>query len=278
MGLIQNIIGIIGDAFQIGQKNGGPRLKNSSGAMEIRNAADSAYAVARALRLQSGAGANDVATRIDVQGRCPNITFSFDGASAPSAGANTAQFGFCHTTGGSFTAGDVVFDDGATALSSYKLPFATTITVGSAVSGTISLIANGLYALESGSWALKGDGGGTETGRLRLIEIPITHSGGDADSTTTLPDGARVTRVDVVVTTPFDGSNPALTVKAQGSTPVTLMASGAIDLTTTNQYTTEEVVQIGSTGAGAVRADLTLSGASAGAATVYVYYTPAPLT
>ncbi len=207
----------------------------------------------------------------------PNVEFSFAGGSAPSAGTNTGKFGFCHTTGGSYTAGDVVFDDGTTALSSFKLPFATTITVATAVSGTISLIANGLYALESGSWTLKGDGGGTESGRLRLIEIPITYSGGDTDSTTTLPDGARVVRTDVVVATPFNGATPTLAVKAQGSTPVTLMGTTAIDLTTANQYTSEEIFQIGSTGAGAIRADLTLSGASAGAATVYVHYTPASL-
>lgn len=264
--------------FGIGGTSG-ITVKSNSGAVEFKNSADSALITARALRLQSGAGVNDVATLIDILGLSPNIEFSFDGASAPSPGDNTALFGFCHTSGGSFTAGDVIYDDGSTALASFRLPHVKSVTVASAVTGTVSLIANGVYAKESsGSWVLKGDGGGVETGRLRLIEVPITHSGGDADSTTTLPSGARVIRVDVRVTTAFNGTTPTLAVKAAGSTPLTMLATTGVDLTTTGQYTSDEIFEIDSDSAGAVRADLTLSGASAGAAKVTVVYTTAPLS
>ena len=61
MGLFQNIIGIMGDVFQLGGPTGG-KLKNSAGIIMFRNAADSAYTTIQALgaRFTNGAGANKV--------------------------------------------------------------------------------------------------------------------------------------------------------------------------------------------------------------------------
>ncbi len=267
----------MGSLFGIGGADG-INIKESSGVVELRNAADSAFAAGRALRLQAGATVNDIATAIDIQGAVPNIDFGFAGGSPPSPGDNETLFGFCHTSGGLYTAGDVVYDDGTTTLSSFKIPFAKAFTVGDAITGTISLIENGFYAMQGGSWVLKGDGGGTETGRLRLIEIPFTHSGGDIDSTTPLPNGARVVRTDVRVTTAFNGTTPTAAIKAQGSTPLTLLAAAGIDLTTVGQYTSDEIFEIDSDSAGSVRADITVSGASTGAAKALVIYTTATLS
>lgn len=276
MNIYKKIYGIVGSWLGFGN-GAGFGLKNSSGVAEIRNAGDTAYAVARALRLQSGANIADLVTRVDLQGRSPNIEFSFDGGSPPSAGSNTGKFGFCHTTGGSYTAGDVVFDDGSTALSSFKLPYCTTFTTSSAVTGTISLIENGLYALQSGSWVLKGDGGGTSTGVVKLIEVPIVFGSGNVDSTTTVPDGARITKTAVRVGTAFNGTAPTVLVTAQGSSPVTLMGTSDSNLKVSAQYESDEVFEIGATGAGAIRAAVTPDSSSAGAATVLVEYTIAPL-
>lgn len=271
------IRGIMGNLFGIGGPDG-INIKENSGVAELRNAADNEFAAGRALRLQPGATINDIATAIDIQGATPNIEFGFAGGSAPSPGDNETLFGFCHTSGGLYTAGDVVYDDGTTTLSSFKIPFAKTITVGDEIVGTISLIANGLYALQNGTWTLKGDGGGAETGRIRLIEIPFTHSGGDIDSTTPLPNGARVIRTDVRVLTAFNGTTPSVSIKAQGSTPLTLLAAAGVDLTTVGQYTSDEIFEIDSDSAGSVRADITVSGASTGAAKALVTYTTATLS
>ena len=46
MGVFKDLLGTIQNTFQIGL--GGPKLKNNSGAIEVRNAADSAYGVIRA--------------------------------------------------------------------------------------------------------------------------------------------------------------------------------------------------------------------------------------
>lgn len=47
MGVFKDLLGTVRTAFQIGI--GGPRLKNNSGTLEVRNAADSAYDTVRAL-------------------------------------------------------------------------------------------------------------------------------------------------------------------------------------------------------------------------------------
>lgn len=275
MNIFQKLYGIVGNWFGTGNGSGFG-LKNNSGVAEFRDSGDTAYAKARVLRLQTGANIADVPTRIDLQGRAPNIEFSFSGGSAPSAGANTGKFGFCHTTGGAYTAGDVVYDDGATALSSFKIPYCTTITTSSSVTGTISLNANGLYALESGSWVLKGDGASSSTGVVKVIEVPIFFDSGNVDSTTTLPNGARVFRTSVRVGTVFNGTAPTVAVTANGSTPVTLLATTDSNLKVSAQYTNAEIFEIGATGAGAIRAAVTPDSSSAGAATVLVEYTTVP--
>lgn len=115
MAVFENIKGTLETFFRIGRS--GPGAKNNSNVLEIRNNADSAFAVLRAANVQaSGTTLNDVATLLDIKGRCPNITFSFDGASAPAAGTNNGKFGFCHTAGGAYSAGDVVYDDGSNLL------------------------------------------------------------------------------------------------------------------------------------------------------------------
>ena len=60
--------------------------------------------------------------RLIFQGATPNIEFGFAGGSALVPGDNETLFGFCHTSGGLYTAGDVVYDDGTTTLSSFKIP------------------------------------------------------------------------------------------------------------------------------------------------------------
>lgn len=269
MGLLTKIRGIVDDLLVIG-KDEAVALKRNSNAIEAKTGADNAFVTMRAKELQAGFGINDLVTALDLKGLMPNIEFSFTGASAPSAGSNTNKFGFCHTTGGAYTAGDVVYDNGT---SLNKLQAVNAITTTTSVTGTISLIANGYYAKESGSFVLKGDGTGVSTGVERVIELTLNfNSGTTVDSTTSIPSGAIVNRVECVVNTPFNGTSPTLAVAINGGTPLTVMAAADINLKTANQYETLVVNPVAANNAGVVRLNYTASSSSAGTAKVYVFY------
>lgn len=174
----KKIKGIMGDLFKIGGPYG-PTLKNSSGAVEVRDTTDVAYATGRAAHIVSGALANDLVTLLDLQASGPNITFDFAGASPPLPGTNTNKFGFVHTTGGLYTAGQVVYDDGVS-LIILPTEVVQQLTTSTAISGTISLIENGFYVWEGSSWVLKGDGDSkgwtvVYAGQVRTIETDYHH-------------------------------------------------------------------------------------------------------
>lgn len=269
MGLFSNITGVISNLFKIG-KDESLAVKNNSGIAEFRNGADNAYAVLRAKELQSGFGLNDTVTALDAKGIVPLVEFSFTGASAPAGGANSNKFGFCHTAGGSYSTGDVVYDNG-TAL--VKVVLVSGVMTTTAITGTISLVANGMYAKEGSSYVLKGDGTGATTGVQRVIALPLVFgSSATVDSSTSLPNGTVVNRVEVAVSQAFNGTSPTLAVVVNGSTPLTVMATTDNNLKTANQYETLEVKTVGATNAGVVRLNYTASSSSAGAATVYVFY------
>lgn len=274
MGIFSDITGLMSSIFRIGGTSGGNIKFNSSG-LEHKNAADDAFITSRSLPIGSGSTINDNATQIDLRGRVAQIGFSFSGGSAPSAGANTGKFGFCHTSGGSYTAGDVVYDDGSTTLSNFKITYPLHITTTSAITGTISMVANGIYSNDAGTWTLKGDGAGSGTGNVQFIELAIAFGSGNVDSTTSLPDGARILGVDTVVTTAFDGTAPTVAISANGSTPVTLQGTTGNNLKVVNQYKTTAITKLGATGAGVIRAAVTPDSSTVGAATIYVWYVTA---
>jgi hypothetical protein len=199
------------------------------------------------------------------------ISFSFTGASPPSPGDNTGKFGFAHTSGGSYTAGDVVYDSG-TALLKIPVSVCTMLTTGVAVSGTVSLIDNGLYALEDGSWTLKGDGGSSSTGLQRVISVAWVGTGGatSVSSTTAIPSGAIVTRVANKVTTGLDGSGTILVV-VDGTADETILATADSDSATVGEYENYEKHVITSGNEGVVK--VTVGGTpTVGAGLVLVEY------
>ena len=271
MGILVDNSGVMGTTFQVGGTSGA-KVKFASSGMDFKNSADSAFVTARALPIQTGASINDLATALDLRGRIAQIGFSFSGGSAPSAGTNTGKFGFAHTSGGSYTAGDVVYDDGATLT---KITYPLHITTTTSISGTISMIANGIYSNDAGTWTLKGDGAGSGTGNVQFVELNITYASGNVDSTTSLPDGSRVLGVDTVVGTPFDGTAPTVAISANGSSPVTLQATTGNNLKVANQYKTQAITKLTSTGAGVIRAAVTPDSSTVGAATIYVWYVTA---
>lgn len=259
--------------FQIGNSSTADvKVVNNSGILEVKDTSNALqYARVKKVNDNATPNTNDVATYYDVAGKIVNITFDFAGGSSPSAGANTNEYGFCHTSGGAYTAGYVYFDNGSALVRIFHV---THITSSSAISGTISLNANGIYALEGGSWVLKGDGSGSgePTGMIKTIKVPFTYSDTTVSSTTALTDGAIITRCDIVKTQAFNGTTPTLSVILDGSSNTEIMATTDIDLTSTVQDTNLELISATSSNAGVITLTVTTSGASAGAGYCLVTY------
>lgn len=259
--------------FQIGNSSTADvKLVNTSAVLEVKDTSNALqYARVKKVNDNATPNVNDVATYYDVAGKIVNITFDFAGGSAPSAGANTGEYGFCHTSGGAYTAGYVYYDNGSSIVRIYHV---THITSTTAVTGTISLNANGIYASEGGSWVLKGDGSGSgePTGMIKTIKVPFAYTDTTVSSTTSITDGAIITRVDVVKTQAFNGTTPTLKVELDGTSNLELMATTDIDLTSTVQDTNFELFSATSSNEGVITLTVTTSGASAGAGYVLVTY------
>jgi len=259
---LADIIGLINSYIKLGGA-AGPRIKANSGRVEFRDTGDTAYATGRAANIAASGNINDIVTLLDLQGRIPEITFDFDGASAPSPGANTGEFGICHTTGGGYTQRRVYYDTGA-ALTLMPTEVVRTITTSTAITGAVSFIAGGLYAAPDGvTWALRGDGSGTASGASRTVRVNFVYSDTDVDSTTDVPDGSVVTAACIVITTPLGGT-PTVALTINGSSPETLIGTGSNDATVAGETETRLKHEITSSNEGKVRVTVA-GGATAGA-------------
>lgn len=273
MAWYEKLRGITGDIFQLGSVDGA-QLKTNSGVVEARNNDDSGMALLRGSGIPlTSSTLDDIPDLLDLRGRVADIEFSFDGSSAPAAGANTGKFGFCHTSGGSYTAGDVIYDDG-TSLIVLPSNVATHLTTRAAVSGTISLIANGLYARQGATWVLKGDGTPVYTGVELAIEVSYDFNdvGTPVSSTTSVPDGARVTRVTNDVETAFDDNSTTLQVDIDGTSDETVMVTGDSKLKAANLYSVPQHTEITSTTEGPVKLTISSGTPTAGSGKVIVHY------
>jgi hypothetical protein len=257
-GTLKNRFGI-GKANEIG-------LENSSGLLLVEdNSNNLVYARVKKVNDNASPNANDIATYFDVAGKIVQIGFSFDGASPPSAGANTGLYGFCHTSGGIYNAGEVFFDNGTTLI---EVLHCTHLTTGTSITGTISLLANGSYALQLGTWTLKGDGtsAGIPTGTTRMLKIPFTNSSTTVNSTTSLTADTEIISVAVRKSVAFNGTAPTLAV-ARG---VTLLATSDNDLKSTITDISLEPIKI--LVDGVVTLTVTSDGSSSGTAEVIITY------
>jgi hypothetical protein len=250
----------------------GAQIMESSGVLSTKNSDNSAYAKLRVADVPtSSSDLHDTINLLNLRGRVADIEFSFDGGGVvPSPGANTSKFGICHTTGGSYTAGDVVFDTG-TALQLMPANVVTHLTTRTVITGGISFIANGLYARQGAGWILKGDGTPSYAGVVRSIEVTYGTTT-PVVSTTVIEEGARVTEVVNEVTEVFDGTTPSLVVSIEGSSPVTVMSASQSKLKKLGIYVADQYTDIDSVGTGVVQIAITLAGSSNGGGRVRVTY------
>ena len=269
--MFQKLRGIIGTMFQLGI--GGPQLKQNTDGIEFRNAADGAPVNAIVARPQGAAANTHASTMLDVKERAILIQLSFDGASAPAAGTNSGNYGFCHTAGGSFNAGEIYFDSG-TALTQVAVYKMQCIETTSSISGSVSLMANGHYIAQTGSapytWTAKGDGATVYTGMVKWAKLDINATAGNFDTTTTVPTGSKIMAVITNVTAAYD-AGATIAVSINGSTPITVQATSENNPLAVESYKNEPLTTIGGTNTGVVRAVLGGS-PTVGAAEVLVGY------
>lgn len=202
--IYDNKNGVMGDGFQVGGPSGN-MAKNVNDGLAARSSDDDAY-VNMSVKPASGNSDNHALTWRDHRDGDPLIQFSFDGSSPPSPGDHTGAYGFCHTSGGAYSAGQIYYDTGA-AIVTVKVFVGMKIATGSAVTGTVSLNANGIYVAHSGSapftWTLKGDGAPAMSGISRMIKLAIDTSA-EKLSTTAIPAGSTILDVSTDIRTPYD--------------------------------------------------------------------------
>lgn len=276
MALFAKLRGVIGNLFQIDGPEGN-NIKSESGVISFLDAAGTTtYVKTRGAGIPtSSSNLKDNPNLLDLRGRVALIEFSFDGGGVvPSPGDNTNKFGFVHTTGGGYTAGQIVYDTG-TALQVLPDEVACHVTTTTAITGGISMIANGFYAREGASWVLKGDVVSSYTGLVKTIEVPYayTDDGTPVSSTTVIEDGARVLRCYNKVEVAFNVGAPTVLVEVDGSvSDVTIMATTDSKPRHANTYVVDEVTKIDSNTAGPVRVTVDKAGSGAGNGRIIVEY------
>lgn len=238
MSIYKNFTGTMKEIFRIGGPVGNA-IKGAVDGLSIRNATDTLFAN---LNILAATGAVDehAVNWLDLKDANVLLQFNFDGASPPLAGDNTGTYGFCHTSGGAYSAGQVYYDDG-TDIRATKIHVGTMIATGSAISGTISLNANGVYAAHSAAapftWTLKGDGSAEGAGYFRVINIPIDTTV-TKSSTTSIPDGGMVYSVNTMITTPYDNA-ATISVYVDGISDLTVQPSDENDPSIADSYLSE---------------------------------------
>lgn len=224
MSVYKKLRGIIGNLFTLGIDTTNHSIKDHTDGVELTNYDGTVRANAVVARPQGVNADIHAATYLDVKERVVDLQFYFDGASAPAPGANTGTYGICHTSGGGFSAGQIYFDDGV-ALLAVPMYQGICCSPRAAFTGTVSMIADGLYLAETAAtpfnWTLKGDGTPIYTGLVRAIEVPFGFADfgvGTKSSTTSIPENARIIRSLVKVTTAFTpGANPTVLVEVNGA-------------------------------------------------------------
>lgn len=222
MALFKRLAGIVGNLFQIGGP-GGPAIKNNAGAIEHRNAADTAFAIARGA---TPVGDNDLVTKqyADTLAYAIPVSLQFNGNNALPANSGTEQYYVVTTTGANGTVGQLLWDDGTGVGTVTVLPAKTgnTIVTTAAFSGgTITLASNQEYVWSGAAWVNISP---SVAGAIYEIRFAITTAASQS-SATTIPANAIVLRAYLDVTTPYSAG---ATIQV-GQTGTTALLMGTAD-------------------------------------------------
>lgn len=247
--------------------NGTVRLVNNGGVWELQDNAGNTAVVRVAGIPASGETSEDVPNYLDLRGIGALIEFSFSGSAAPTPGDNTAKFGFCHTSGTTFTAGKIYYDTGAALVEQTHVRLIITKT---AITGTVSLNANGVYALEGSTWTVKGDGAANSV--FPPIKLSFSHASTTVTSTTAIPDTAEVYAIRCNVTEVFNGTAPTVAGVTDGDSPVNVIVTGDFNLKIAEQYNNDTQIVLGTDKGGHIVLTVTSDSSSTGEADAYIFY------
>jgi hypothetical protein len=265
MSLFERLIGTVSSFFQIGGPAGN-RIKNVSGALEARNAADGAYVNMR--------GADpvldqDLVTKkyLDAVARPYIVGLQFDGDDPLPANTGTLQYYVVTTTGTNAAIGDIIVDDGSGTGTAEVIPakVGTQIVTTTTLSGgTIAFAANQNYVWTSGSEWLNISP--SVSGAKYAIDLDVLLA--TKTSVAQIPANAVITRCDVKVTSAYN-SGVLISVGRSGGTTL-LQATTDNFPEVANDYDALQRTDWGTAAALVV----TLSGTAAtqGAARVHVEY------
>lgn len=220
----------IGSNVQLGK--GGPRVKDNSGVLEAKNAADNAYAV---LRAAAPVGDNDLVTKKYLETKSHVIvTDQLDGG-APSSPADGVVY-IVTTAGGTYSLKELYRRE-AGAWVAVSLFDGLTISISSPLAGGTDSYTMGrwMYDLDTTSWILVGPVSDiSKVHRSEVLNLAFG-SGASENIGSQIPANAIVTKVVVNVTQAFDGTAPTLDIGDAGDTD-RFMGNAEIDLKTVGVY------------------------------------------
>lgn len=255
----------IGDNVQLGK--GGVRVKDNSGVLEAKNAADNAFVV---LRAASPVNDDDVVTKRYLVTKADIIVSGQIDGNSPPAVVNGSVY-ICTTTGDSYTAKNYYHGESGSWVE-YTPADGLKITVTTALSGgTITFNGDSIYEYDgnSSSWVLIGPSSSlnkvckTERANLAYNTSSPLNIG------SALSDSSRITKILVDVTQAFNGAAPTLSIGKSGSTSL-LAAAAEIDLTAIGLYVIDCLYT--TSGSEQMIATYVASSSSAGVATITMEY------
>ena len=274
MGIFQKLSGILGSTFQIGGTSG-PLIKNTSGAVGARNAADSAFVPVNA-GTPTAWGNNAVVTATMLQ-QAFIVGTEFNGGTA-TLNTGTVRYLLCTTTGGGYTAGDLAFDNGTSNGNVMQIA----ATSGMIISVTANLntgtlvIGPGTYSWDGSSYDPLITGYSGIAKSILVNFATLDFAGGTKSSTATIPANATIlnTRVQVLTGGTFSAGTVSV---GHSATAALLQATTDNVLTTEGLYIVEGTTTNADWGNSALPVQLTFTGAPSSGGTgraIVTYTTP----
>lgn len=273
--------GIIGNLVRIGGAKG-PQIGNNSGVIEALANASALGGTYVKVRVADAAGdnLNDAINVLVARGRVADVSFGF--VADPSPNGHSGEFGICQTKTSTYDEGDIVYDTG-TAIVALPVEVATHMTTQGALgNGNITFDANSFYCRDYDAplwtWTKKG-GSSVPSGVPYKVVIDFTHANANTpvDSTAVIPTGAIVESARLDVTEAFNGTGVSIGVTANGSSPVTLIASADLTPDEVGIYEFPLMEKLDATGTGVVRVTYAATNPTTGEARLIVEYAT-PLT
>jgi len=142
----------------------------------------------------------------------------------------------------------------------------------------IDFTGSGVQVTDNGSGRVKvqitgSAGGGVTNGITEAIAMLFTFGTGNINSTTTLPDGATIHRIQIKKPVVFDGTTPVVNIYCSGSSLLPLVTGSMSNLKSGVDDLVFDIYSVTPTTSGSILLSLTGSGATVGTARAYIFYT-----